>query len=241
MKRIIGLSLVLAFASTGFSEPMRTVLTKENKFPEQNQLEVGVIGRYVEMPYVEHTTLAPYIRYGALNNFSVYGKLPYERIEDEFWGSESGVGDISVGLELRTYEDLFGYPWVIPHFEMQLATGSEKRGTGEGEEMYTIGIAAGTTTYDRYHWAADARYRIRNNRDNIPSIAGSIVWDVDKNFSFIAEIELSRDKERDRHPLTFLGGMYYKATKALHFGLHGGTTKNSDEDVIIQGRMAYTF
>ncbi len=241
MKKILVLALVLSFTSMGYAEPIRTVLTKENRFPGENRLEIGTMGRYVELDNADLTAITPYARYGVLDHLAIFGTVPFERISPDMAGSESGLGDVSTGFELRTFEDIFGYPWIIPHFEVSFDTGDDDKGLGAGQTIYTLGIAAGTTVADKVHWAADARYRILDDESNIPSIAGSIVWDLDKQFSLMGEIEVSRDRDQDQHPILFLGGMYYKATPSLHFGLHGGTTTNSDEDVVIHGKVAYTF
>ncbi len=240
--------LILAIGGHAFAEPIRTALTKENRLPRLYESEVGLEFYYYDFEDGEITTFAPYFRYTLLRDFAANMSLPYHQISPDFGSSESGFGDFTLGFEFVAYKDLFGYPWIMPHAEISFDTGDEDKGLGTGNVDYTVGVAIGTTVSRKFHFVADARYLILDDEDNVPSIAGSIVWDLDAKFSLIAELELSRRKQQDdfgfdddSHPLVFLGGMSYRANRNLHFTLHGGTSKNSDIDSIIRGRVAYRF
>ncbi len=243
---VIVLGMVLA--STAYAESIRTMLTKENRTPRLRQAEVGSEALYYEYENADEIAVIPYLRYALLRDLVVFGKLPYRSIDPDFGRSESGLGDASIGMELVAYSDLFGYPWFMPHAEVFFDTGDEDKGLGAGDMEYLIGIAAGTTVNRKFHFAADARYRIVDDDDNIPSIAGSLVWELDRSFGIIGEIEVSRRKDRDEfgdqedsHPLTFAGGFYYIPRRDWTFTVHGGTVRHSDLDVIIRGKVAYTF
>ena len=244
---VCGLAALLAGAA--YAEPIRTVLTKENRLPRLYQLEAGSEFFYQELDSGgDIVSGIPYLRYTLFRDFALFGKLPYHRIDPDMGSSESGVGDASLGFEFVPYEDLFGYPWVMAHAEVIFDNGNEDKGLGTGETEYMVGVAVGTTQNRVLHYALDARYMILDDQDNIPSIAGSIVWDLDRRFSLMAELELSREKGRDEfgqdddtHPLVFMVGMFYKATPNLYFMLNGGTTKNSDVKEIVRGKIAYTF
>ena len=251
MKKLLALGVLAIFGSTAQAEPIRTVLTKENRLPRLYQAELGTELWYLEREAADETAVVPYLRYTVLPNFALVGTLPYRSVDpdDPMRSRQSGIGDATLGVEFVAYKDLFGYPWIMPHAEVSFDTGDEDKGLGAGNNEYTVGLAIGTTVNRVLHWAADARYRIVDDQDNIPSIAASIVWDLDETFSLIAELELSREKDvrdefgmrEDRHPLIFLAGMHYKASRALQFTLHGGTAKNSDLDTIIRGKVSYSF
>ncbi len=251
MKKWLAIGLIAMIGGVVEAEPIRTVLTKENRLPRLYQAEIGAEFFYVEREAVDETSVIPYLRYTLLRDFAVIARLPYRSIDPDspMYSQESGIGDATLGFEFVAYEDLFGYPWIMPHAEVSFDTGDEDKGLGAGDNEYTVGVAVGTTVNRVLHWTVDARYRILDDQDNIPSVGASLVWDLDRRFSLIGEIELSREKDvpdefgqrDDRHPLIFLAGMHYKATRALQFTLHGGTGTNSDLDTLIRGKLSYSF
>lgn len=246
-KKWMAIGLVAALCGAVQAEPIRTALTKENRLPRLYEAEVGSTFYYYDLEAGEQTAAIPYMRYTLFKDFSVFATLPYLQNDPEFGSSESGIGDASLGFEFVTYEDLFGYPWIMPHAEVIFDTGDEDKGLGQGEIQYRVGVAAGTTVNRVFHFAADARYLVLNDEDDVASIAGSIVWDLDEDFSLMAEMELSREEGDDEigedanHPIIFLGGMHYRVTPNFHITLQGGTAKNIDIDAIIRGKLAYTF
>lgn len=240
--------LILGMCGNSFAEPIRTALTKENRLPRLYEAEVGLEFIYEDADTVETTTFAPYLRYTLFRDFAANISIPYHQISPDFGSSEEGFGDLTVGFEFVAYKDLFGYPWIMPHAEVSFDTGNEDKGLGTGNVDYTVGIALGTTVSRRFHFIADARYQILDDEDNIPSIAGAIVWDLDDSFSLMAELELSRRKEQDElgfdddsHPVLFLGGMTYRANRDLRFTVHGGTATNSEIESLIRGKVSYRF
>ena len=243
LKKYVAMGLLVVMAVGVQAEPIRTALTKENRMPRLYQAELGAVFHYVERDDGELYSGVPYLRYTVLPDFSLFARVPYLNVDPDWGNSESGIGDVSLGFEFLAYEDLFKYPWIMPHAEVFMDTGDEEKGLGAGDPQYLLGLAIGTTTYRHFNYAVDARYRILDNQDNIPSIAGSLVWDLDDRFSLIGEIEVSREKEEgnDSHPITFLAGMHYAATDSFQFGLHGGTTTNSDVDVLVRGNLSYSF
>lgn len=233
-------------AITGWSaqaEPVRTVLTKENRLPPLYQAELGTEFIYMETEFSEVVSVVPMLRYTVLPDLALYAKLPYHSIKPDVGSRESGIGDVVAGFEFVAYQDVFGYPWILPHAEVHFDTGDEDKGLGTGDTEYLIGVAAGTTVSRDYHFVVDARYRIVSDMDNIPSVAGAFIWDLDDRFSLLSEIEVSREKGPmdDSHPVMFLGGMHYKATPALQFRVSGGTAANSDIDVVVRGNVTYSF
>lgn len=244
----IAITLGIMLVGAAYGEPVRTMLTKENRMPRLRQAEVGTEVFYYEFENADEIAVIPYMRYALTKDLAVFGKVPYRSVDPEFGDSESGLGDVSLGAELRTYTGLFGYPWIMPHAEIFFDTGDEDKGLGAGDMEYMFGIAAGTTVERKFHFAADARYRIVQDEDNIPSLAASLVWELDRTFGFIGEIEVSRRKERDdfgeqqdSHPITFAGGFYYVPARDWTFTVHAGTVRNSDMDIMIRGKLAYTF
>lgn len=239
-KWIIAGLLILA-AGSSYAEPMRTVLTKENKFPRPLQAEIGSEFTYMEFEDGDLISAMPYLRYGLFENLAIVGGLPYLSVSPDVGKDVDGIGDAILGLEFLAYEDLFGYPWIMPHIEVSFPTGDEDKGLGTGDSEVQVGVAVGTTVNDDFHLTVDVRYLLRDEADDMPSAALSFVWDLDKKFALITEISVADDDERDNTPVTFLGGMHYKATRDLQFGLYGGTTDDTDAETIIHGKISYTF
>lgn len=259
---VFGAVLLLA-VSVCMGESMRTTLTKENKFPEQSQLELGLLLQYREAPEESNEsvvdfsgpqatipqsprdeyTYTPYARYGLTDRLAVYGKVPFVMIDRDSGSSDSGLGDMALGFEMLAWEDIFDYPWVIPHGELSLETGDEDQGLGSGETSFTFGLAVGTITYDILHWIADARYSVRTDSDNMFSLSGALILDVSEQLSIVAE-GMGTDEEREpgrEHPMFFQGGLCYKPLENLAISVYGGGAKNAEHDAMVSGKLAYSF
>jgi hypothetical protein len=231
---------------------MRPTLTKENAFPGQQKLEIGSIFQYTEFEERgeffsvmdrDELMIEPYLRYGLLDNLTVIGRLPYTEIDRDFGDDDNGIGDASLGFELLVFEDIFEYPYVIPHLDVVFDTGDEDEGLGRGETTVKTGISVGTVVYDKYHYIVDAGYEINDDRDNIASLAGTFIWDVSEQFSVLGEAMISDEEvnEDNDHPSFYRAGLCYKATESLAINVYGGGAKNTDEDVSASVKVSYSF
>jgi hypothetical protein len=233
------------------AEPMRTALTKENKMPEAGQVELGVVGEYTERVAADVLSAEPYVRVGLADQVAVRGSLPYLSVDpvSPLADKQTGLGDASLGIEFLGYSDLFDAPWIMPHARVIFDTGDEDKGLSAGDTQYEVGVAVGTTVERVFHFAADARYLILDDQENIPSLGLSLVWDLDERFSLLAEMQISREKDvltsmgtlEDRHPILFLAGFSYAASEEVLFSVQGGTGKNSDIDTMVRSALSYTF
>jgi hypothetical protein len=255
-KCLVLVAISLFLGSIVFAEPLRTFFVKENRMPGPRKAEVGVIGQYVEVPddYVatgngwDTYTAAPYVRYGLVENLAVYGEIPYVQVKPSFGDSEQGLGDVVAGAELVAYQDLFGYPFIIPHVEASFDTGDKDKGLGNGKTLFTAGVSVGTVVMDMFHYVVDARWTFNEDANdgsgekNIGTFAGAFIWDLNEQFSLIAEAKASNDKDAEGDiPWYFQGGFSYQATENLMFAILGGGAKNTDEDVLVSGKVAYSF
>jgi hypothetical protein len=244
---VVLLLLAVSFAQ---AESMRTVLTKENKMPSLHRPEVGVLFDYWEvnsenMLLENGTTFvtSPYLRFAVLENLTVFGQLPYQNDSPDIGDNTSGLGDVVVGFELLAFQDIFEYPWVMPHVSVSLPTGDENEGLGAGESVVNLGAAAGTTVMDIFHWAIDFRYKMQSDEENIASVAVSFIWDLSESFSLSVEGKATDEeyKINDKHPLYFIGGASYKAAENLSFMVYGGSGEQTDQDVFAGGKVALSF
>ena len=248
-KKWLALGLVAMMGSAVQADTIRTALTKENRRPNLHRAEAGMIFTYSEMENDDKATaLAPYMRYTVLPDLVLFGTLPFKNIDHDQGSSSSGLGDATVGAELLVYEDLFRAPWILPHAEVSFPTGDEDKGLGSGDMEYMVGIALGSSIYRHLHYAVDARYRILNDRDNVPSLGLALIWDLDERFSLLAEMQVSDETIEDdfgrsasRNPILFLAGMHYQPIPALSFTVHGGAESDTGRDAIIRVKMAYLF
>lgn len=254
-KALLPILVVCLLASWASAEAMRPLLTKENKMPKQWHPEVGVVFQYAETPedekdvrdeeYQRYTT-TPYARVGLLDNLAAFATFPYveKDIKDE--DTERGAGDITAGLELVAWQDLFGFPYVMPHFEVSFDTGDEDGGLGSGETISTVGLCAGTKVMDQFNWAGDLRYAIHSDEKNIISFAASLVWDLGERFSLLAEAKISdRDEEAeendDDNPFILQGGASYMLFKKLMIAGYLGYGWNTEEEVVASAKASLAF
>src|SRR5438105_4271491 len=105
------------------AEAQRALLTHENRFPEVGKAEIGAYVDYLQFNNGDQTDLRPYGRYTVINNLTLNASVPYEWTNPDNGSNENGFGDTDVGLELLAYQDIFEYPWIIPHVDTSFSTG----------------------------------------------------------------------------------------------------------------------
>jgi len=246
------------------SESVRTLYTRENRFPDLGKFELGSYVGYQQLDeyfinqidskcykgyFVDKsdrrsdTTVTPYARYGVYDNLTLYSRLPIDFVSSDVKGTTAGFNDIAIGMELLAYEYTYKYPWVVPYIEVTLPTGDDKNHTGIGKVDPIFGIAVGTTTFDVYHWILDGRYDANIISDGRFEGAASFIWDLSDQFSFLAEakiMEKSPGSTKDV-PAYFNGGFAYKPAEQLSVNLYGGTSVNAEEKGHGSVKVAYNF
>ena len=248
MRRLVlAISLLLLAAQGARSESQRALFTRENKFPELGKAEVGGLFQYSEFDASDRETLAPYARYAIIKNVTLNAALPYHWVSPEFGDDEAGVGDAKIGAELLAYQDIFDYPWVIPHVDIGLETGDEDKGLGAGATVTTLGISVGTTVYDQLHYVGDVSYAINGGTEsedpnNAVLISGSIIWDVSEQFAVLGEGRIIDEENSGGDATAFWqGGMVYKFTESLTLGAYLAAWSDSENDTDVTGKLSYTF
>jgi len=250
MKMRNGWMVVLLGAATlnGYSDPMRPMLTRENRLPEVRQLELGVETEFIEKKVegVNDESLqitSPTVRYGLAPELIFALAVPGVQIDNGAGHKESGLGDVRVGLEFLAWEDIFHFPYLLPYVEATLPTGDEEKGLGTGDSTYQVGIAVGTTVNDTLHYALDVGYRFLQDEGNIASIRGALIYDLSKKTSILVEGEVEGAHEGEEDDRTILlGGLTYKPTPKWFVGLYGGThVVDGSDDPIVAIKAAYTF
>ncbi len=245
-KRILCLAALGALPMGLFAEPQRTLFSVENAFPRWEQFEVGTTVSRTDYTSdfddSSSVTSGVYVRYGALENLALQVALPHERIDPPFAESESGLGDIAVGLQLRTFEDIFGYPFIIPHVTATLPTGDDEKGLGAGDPVYTFGLSYGDKVYDFLTWILDLGYRVNPETDNQVLLSNSILWHLSPAFSFLTELRFEDNSEDSGDSLVLLtGGMSYNWSKKFQMGVHAGSAITGDVDTHAEFRLSYSF
>ena len=241
--------MMVAVAGAAWAEPESTLLTRENKLPEKGQVEIGALIGMQALEFEKHYQETPYLRYGLLGNLAANVTIPVKqiRVDQGFNGNRSGLGDVTVGLELVPYQDAFRFPYIMPHVDVGFPTGDQDKNLGSGDVSVFAGVTVGTTTYEVYHWAVDVsvRHLVDNDpmtKDDTVVLAGSFIWDLSEEFSLLTEIGGSNQDLPDGRPITFEGGMVYKpADTAWLLGLYGGKTIHSSEDWNGTIKVSYSF
>ncbi len=246
---LVSMCLIAGFA---YGEAQRTVFTHENRVPEARQLEVGVGGSFSEFPEdtqrgfkgYDSYAFGPYLRYGLDERFSVNADIPFMYIDRRDGDSDQGLGDVSVGFEFVGWQDVFGYPYILPHATLYLPTGDEDKGMGEGKARPAFGVSIGTTVNDVFHFVVDATYTIYRDRGNEASFGGSLIWDLDEKFSLSAECLVISNRDtgpESNNPIYIIGGMHYEVNDDIQLSVYGGSSHHSEEDVIAGAKASYSF
>jgi hypothetical protein len=248
---VVAVAFFIAAAQGVLAEVQRALFTHENRFPEVGHAEAGAFVEYREFETSDVTSIRPYGRYTAIQNLTLNADIPYHWLTPQDGDDETGLGDMSVGLELLAYQDIFDYPWVIPHVNVTFPTGDEDDGLSTGDSVTTFGVSVGTTTYDELHWLADLSYAVNGGNeqpdaDNVFIFAGSIIWDVSETFALLAEIQgTDEDNPEDDVPYTAVGGMIFTFSEDFTLGLYGGGSAtgggSAAEDLIASAKVALTF
>lgn len=241
------ISLLAAASLHVAAESQRTIFTVENRFPRWEQVEVGVLGTYEEYDFgftePEIIGVMPYVRYGIREHFAVQVGVPYVQVDPGFGSSESGLGDVEVKFQLRAYEDIFGYPYFIPHLSVTFPTGDDEKGLGAGDATVTAGLSYGNKIYDFISYVLDGSYRIHPDQDNQVLLSTSFLWHVSAELDFIAEVRYEDNTGLfgEDESVYFLGGMVYDWTRALQMGVHAGTAISGDDETFGLVRFSYSF
>jgi hypothetical protein len=243
---LIALGLV---AGRGTAESQRPLFTVENAFPRWEQVEVGTRVQYVEVEETfgdsSVTYAGPYVRYGLMEKLAMNLDVPFASTDPAFGDSESGLGDIGVGFQLRAYEDIFGYPYFIPHVHVSLPTGDDDKGLGAGDPVYTLGLSYGDKVYDFLSWVLDLGYRINPEIDNQLLLSTSLLWHVSPQFTLIGEARYEDNAgssdDSDDSLVLVAGGMSYNWTDALQMGVHVGGALTGDVNTLSEFRLSYSF
>ena len=239
----------LFVAATAFAEVQRPQYTVENRFPKKEQLEAGAQVNYTEIETntmagdVTSTAVAPFARYGLIDNLTGTLRIPFVNEEPDVGSGEFGTGSLGIGLQLRAYQDVLNYPFVIPHVEVQIDTANEDLIGPDGQTTTTIGLSIGTVVEDDVTFVADVSYL--NNQDTDSGIQGalSVLWAWSDRFSWITEVKAADIDNGDGNdtPGAFLGGFSYSWSRKLVSTFHVGSGIDSSQDVIAMAKAAYTW
>jgi len=242
-------------ASVSLADPMRTVFTKENKFPEAMGWEVslgaggsgyddddGPNGK-IDTSFVE-----PAARFGVTERLALTAAIPLVGYNDDNM-DEFGFGDMSIGAEFLFFEDIFEYAWIIPHADLIFATGNEDKGLGNGKTQAAFGLSIGTTVNDVIHFALDGTFTSNGkideegDYDNLGTGALSIVWDLDERASLLGEVQVRDDTLDEEDSYGTLGhlGMSYRINEGFTLMIYGGAASDLAIDYYGMGRLVYQF
>lgn len=249
-------------AGAAWADPMRTVFTKENKFPcaLKPELSLAAGGSSYEVDEadadIERYFVTPSARFGLTDRLTLLAAVPYAGYSDEVL-DESGLGDVEIGTEFLFYEDIFEYAWIIPHATAILSTGDEDKGLGAGEGQGRFGLSVGTTMHDVLHWAVDVSYTLNgaapevdefaldgdDDRDDLLTGALSLVWDLDERSSVLGEVQFRDDAVDEEDDYAFRGhlGMAYRINETFSIMGYLGGASGLEEDYYGMGRLVAQF
>lgn len=214
--------------------PMRTMLTRENKYPEVGEAELGGFFKHDEMDNNDRDSFGVYGRYGFFDNMTIEAGVPV--VDSEFSGeSNTGLGDVELKLDLLAFQDIFRYPFIIPHLDVTFPTGDEDEGLGTGETVINFGVSVGTKVYDALTYVVDLSYAFNGatedyDDENIFMISGSLVWDISDRFAVLAEGRIYEENIFDNYPYQYQGGLAYRITEDVQIAGYGGQYYSENDE-----------
>ncbi len=254
MKKWIALGLLVAGTSSVLADAMRPMLTLENKLPVKGQVEAGGLFTYSEFKNddvftknnVDEYWISPYGRYGLLDQLAFIAEVPYGYVSPKIGDKEQGFGDLLTGFQLRVYEDALGYPYILPYASVRWATGNEDKGLGIGNNGFVLGTSVGTIVEDTIHFIVDGTYEFMGHSDYIATGAGTIIWDLNEEFSLLVEGmagKAQREKMFDGSQSVVYGqgGMCYKPIEPLLVNVYLGKGNDYAPDTMLGVKAAYSF
>ncbi len=247
IKRLLPLMLSGMFFSAVYADSQRTNFTVENRFPHWEQFEIGASYEGTEAD--TDSTFTPdsgrataYVRYGILDNLAVQLDIPYVNYEFPNGISNDGFGDVEVEFQLLTYEDIFGYPYFIPHVSFTLPTGDEDKGLGQDGTVITFGLSYGSTINDWIDWVLDVSYVANPDVNDQVLLANSYVWNISEEFGLVTEI-VYREAilEGEGSTVIATAGFTYEWTESLQLDLSVGGGLSGPADAYGKAGLSYTF
>lgn len=226
---ITGRSQVKSVYEASYTGPMRTTLTRENKYPGIGGGDVSAFFEHTEISDLEQDKFGISARYGAWENVTLGASVP--AVNSDFEGdTNTGLGDVVLSLDLLAYQDIFRYPFIIPHVDVSFPTGDEDKGLGAGETVINFGISLGTRVYDSLTYIVDFSYAfngsgyfIPGDAENIYMISGSLVWDISDRLAFLVEGRVYEELDvMVDMPMEFRGGLSYRIGRNLQITGYGG-------------------
>ncbi len=258
-KKWMALIVLLAMTTGLYGDMSRPFYTRENRYPQQRDHMEGIWGLEAGAAYTyreftdeaiasgDFSTVALQMRYRLFRDLTLVAAVPYNMYSPANMDSESDLGDISIGADLVAYQDLFGYPYIIPHITHTFDTGDEEKfqGLGVGESSTKIGVTTGTIVNDVWGVSVDATLDIRSDSDNVWMGSAALARELDKSFSLIGElrvVETERIISDDSYAMYMGVGMTYRPMDALAFGAYGfAAGAGAEEDFIFAFRGTYQF
>lgn len=231
---ITGRSTMRALHESSYTGPMRTTLTRENKYPDAGQGDATVGFRREVDDNFSETGVSIFDasgRFSLGNNVVLGASVPFVD-SDRSGDDEAGIGDVKLHADLLAFQDIFRFPFIIPYVEVALPTGDEDKGLGTGETVITAGISIGTKVYDALTYVVDAAYHVDGSQDmmgeaaDIYSFSGSLVWDISDRFALLVEGRVFEKLDgMSSAPTEALGGLAYRIGRFSAFSARGGQSK----------------
>jgi len=245
----------IVVAGAASADPMRTVFTKENKFPEALKAELGLSAGWISYDEqkvgedADSYSIAPGARFGLTDRLALRAEVPYVGYSIGEM-DEDGLGDMELGFDFLFFEDIFEYAWIIPHATAILPTGDEDKNLGTGDTQGRFGISIGTTVNDVVHFAVDFSYTLKGaegenggEREDLTAGALSIMWDLDERASLLGEVQVTDDPvdEEDDYAVRGHGGLAYRINERFSLMGYVGGSSGQYEDYYGMGRLVCQF
>ncbi len=186
---------------------------------------------------------------GLYDRFDVFVSLPYQwvyaKTEGIVTADANGIGDLSVGLKWRFYENGGLGLAVKPGFSVP--TGDDEEGLGSGKVDYGVLFIASA---DREPWEVHVNIGYLRNentlgeRKDLWRVSLAAQYEVIEHVKLCADIgrQTNRDRTSEVEPAYLLGGVIYSIGKDVDLSLGVKVGLNSAEtDLSILPGITYRF
>ncbi len=252
VRHLILAAIVLAAAGTAYAA--HPLITDDAATQGKGKLQLEFVGEYGHDSDQEVTTNSfiatamPVVSYGVADPIDLVFSMPYERIDTDVDGTnsgEEGIADASLQIKWRFYEK-DGLSFAIKP-GITLPTGDEAKGLGNGAVSYSAFFIA---TKAAAPWAFHANagylrneYRLQEDqetkRNDLWHVSVAAQAEVVKKLNLVADIGMERnvDPSSSRNPAFILGGVIYSLNDSLDidFGIKKGLNEPETDRTYLAG------
>lgn len=235
-RRIVTLVILFLF-QTEWTFAAHPLITDDTGTQGRGKFQVEFNGEFSDHHGHHETEVSTTLCAGLGEPSDLVVTAPYLSRNPEGERSEDGMGDISIEMKWKFYENRgLSFAWKPG---IVLATGDEKKGLGEGKKSYSL-FLIGTKEMESFVVHLNLGY-LKNRQELRDSWHGCLAaeYRVSEKLTMVTDVGMERnpDRESDTDPAFVLGGMIYSVNEDIDVdcGIKAGLTKAEPDYSILVG------